>query len=487
MSTPGYAPRVRLTSRTAMTRPRRQEGAVAIMTIGALVIIIGFCGLALDLSQVYNRRIELQNVADVTALAAARELNGTQAGVTNAVQAASARFGASKDTSVTFQYGRTMTWSDAAIEFGATPSGPWQSIGAAKDNPAELRYARVSTTGLNASYGQIKTLFIPFFSKDLANVSMSARATAGRSAIKVVPLAICAMRPTEERRNRSGELEEFGFRRGVSYDLMDLDPDPIGTGQSFLIDPLALPGATGKPATSLRSVEPFVCTGTLGIPRVTGGKLTVSSPFPLDSFVNHLNSRFKSDAAICNTDTAPPDANVKAYLFDTKVPWMSTTRAGQSAALSTEGSKRWTVAGPDPTPPGTTAEAFGPLWSYAKAVQYASTEPSGGYTAYGTSNWSTLYSPGQPKATTSYPSSTPYMQSLGSTNFEAPTGSHKGVRHRRVLNVPLLQCPVSGSQATVVGIGRFFMTVQADNSHLYAEFAGLVAEQTLNIQMKLYP
>lgn len=486
MGTPGHAPHRRLAGRIAITRRGRESGSIAIMTLGSVIAIIGFCGLALDLSQVYNRRMELQNTADVSAIAAASALNGTTSGVTNAVQAASARFSGSKDTAVTFQYGQTMAWADAAIEFGPTPGGPWLSVGAAKDNPGELRYARVSTAGLDASYGRVQMLFIPFFTKDLAKVSMSASAIAGRSAIKVAPLAICAMRP-EEKRNRSGELEEYGFRRGISYDLMDLNPESPATAKSYLIDPLLPPGSTATSVSALRTVEPFVCTGTLGIPRVTGGKVAVSSPFPLSDLVDQLNSRFKASAAICNTDTAPPDANVKAYVFNTSVPWMSTGRAGQSAAFSTADDKRWTVAGPDPTPSDTTADMYGPLWSYAKAVQHASTEPASGYTPYGPGNWSTLYNPGQPKATTSYPSSTPYMATNGSVNFEAPTGGVKGIRHRRVLNVPLLECPVSANRATVLGIGKFFMTVPADNTHLYAEFAGLVAEQSLNIQMRLYP
>jgi Flp pilus assembly protein TadG len=475
---------MRLTGRAATFRPGNEDGAVAIMTLGAIVVIIGFCGLALDLSMVYNRKIELQNVVDVSALAAARELNGTRAGITSAVQAASARFAGSKEIAVTYQYGRTMTWSEAAIEFGPTPAGPWEGSGTAQNNSGQLRYARVSTQGLDPSYGQVRTLFIPFFSKDLAKVSLSARAIAGRSAIKVAPLGVCAMRP-EETRNRNGELEEFGFRRGVSYDLMQLNPEGTGAGQSFLIDPLAPPGATGVSASSLDMVRPFVCTGTMGIPRVTGGQISVSSPFPLGDLFNHLNSRFASNNATCNTDIAPPDFNVKAYVFNTSVPWMSTVRDGQSAKLSQAESKRWTVAGPDPTPGGTTAGMYGPLWSYAKAVEYADKEPSAGYTTYGTDKWNTLYNPGQPTAT-GYPSSTPYMRSSGD-NFLAPTGSHKGVRHRRVLNVPLLECPVSGSGAKVRGIGRFFMTVPADSTHLFAEFAGLVAEQTLNVQTRLYP
>lgn len=486
MSTLRNAPRVRPARRAAMTRPRRQDGAVAIMTIAAIIVIIGFCGLALDLSQVYNRKVELQSIADVAAQAAARELNGTRAGVTNAIRAASARFGGSNDRSVTFQYGQPVQWSDSAIEFGPTPDGPWEASGTAPNNAAALRYARVSTAGLDPSYGQVKTLFIPFFSMELASVATSAEAVAGRSALKVAPLAVCAMRP-EEKRDRSGELEEYGFRRGISYDLMNLNPNASDSGKSFLIDPLAAPGSTGTPGSTLQMVEPFVCSGTLSIPRVTGGKISVSSPFPLGALYHHLNSRFKNDKAVCNPETAPPDANVKAYVFNASVPWMSTAVDGQSAAKYEEPSKRWTVAGPDPTPGTTTAGMYGPLWSYAKAVKFANPEPSSGYVAYGTTNWATLYNPGKPVAASSYPSNTPYMAVKGSVNFEAPTGSHKGVRHRRVLNVPLLECPVDGTTATVLGIGKFFMTVPADSTHLHAEFAGLVAEQSLNIHMRLYP
>jgi len=479
----GTAQRIRAAGGRAW-RPGRERGAVAIMTVGALIVIIGFFGLAIDLARVFNRRAELQSVADVAALAAARELNGTRSGVTNAVGAAAARFGGMAMTSVTVNYGRTVNWSEAAIEFGPTPNGPWQTASSAQSNPAGLLYARVDTRGLDPSYGEVETFFIRFLSSDLSSFGLHARATAGRSAIRVLPLGVCAMRP-EERRNRSGELEEYGFRRGISYDLMQLNPNASTSGQTFLIDPLAAAGGTGGAPISPTVVEPYVCTGTMALPRVTSGQLSVSSPFPLARFAPQLNSRFVNDASVCDPETAPPDANVKAYTFNTSIPWMSTARDGQSAALLAETSRRWTVAGPDPTPTGTTAGSFGPLWSYAKAVQYASTEPASGYTAYGVANWNTLYSPALPRAT-GYPSNPPYLASSGA-NFEAPTGTNRGVRHRRVLNLPLLACPVGGSRATVLGIGKFFMTVRADDTHLYAEFAGLVPEQTLNLQMRLYP
>jgi Flp pilus assembly protein TadG len=472
MRTVGYAP--------------REGGAVAIMFIGGLLVIIGFCGLALDLSRVYNRKMEMQSVADTAALAAVLELDGTSAGISRAVQKASARFTAGVPSGLTYDYShQAMDWSDAAIEFGTSSTGPWLSrdAAAAKSTPNDLLYVKVETGRLNPSYGEVTTLFMPIVSRELTKVSTGARAVAGRSGIAVTPLAICAMRP-EARRDRHGELEEYGFRRGVSYDLMQLDPTSTSSGQSFLIHPFAAPGATGTSASDFNTVAPFVCTGTMAIARVKGGEISVTSPFPIGILSEQFNSRFDSYTPPCSPDSAPPDTNIKQYTFnDGSVPWMSVAPDGQAAALYTGDGKRWTVAGPDPTPAGTSAGQYGPLWSYAKAVRYADPPPAGAYTAYATTDWNTLYFPGEPQAASGYPGSTPY--SAGGVNGRSP--SRKAVAGRRVLNVALLSCPVSGSKATVLGIGRFFMTVRADTSHLYAEFAGLAEEQTLRAQVRLYP
>jgi hypothetical protein len=379
-----------------------------------------------------------------------------------------------------------MAWSDSAIQFGTSPSGPWipYASAAAKASPNGLLYVKIDTGGLDAAYGEVDTMLMRVVSASLATVNVSARAVAGRVGIGVTPLGVCAMRP-EASRNRSGELEEYGFRRGVAYDLMQLNPQDTTAGLTYLISPLSGPGAGGTAASDISTVAPFVCTGTMGIARVTGGALSVSTPFPLSDLYQHLNSRFDAYStavtAPCTPDSAPPDTNVKAYTANT-ISWMATAPNGQAAALSTVDNKRWTVAGPDPTPGGTTAGQFGILWSYAKAVNYAASPPSGGYTPFAVANWKTLYNPGQPTAATSYPSTPPYFKTGYTTS---PT--HPGVAGRRVLNVPLLSCPVSGNAATVSGIGRFFMTVPADSTHLYAEFAGLVDEQTLRTQVKLFP
>jgi len=484
-------------SRRLRTVGRRECGVIAIMFAGALIVIVGFFALALDLSRVYNRKMEMQNVADTTALAAAVELNGTRQGIVNALQKASERMSASPQEALTYQYGKLgMNWSDLAMEFGSSPNGPWRSAEEAKTQPDGLSYAKVDTSGLDSSYGEISTFFFRVFS-NAAVTSTGARAIAGRSALKVTPLGICAMR-SESHRNHNGELEEFGYRRGVAYNLLDLNMPGTAAGTTFVVNPL--PGAT--PITDVATLAPFVCTGTIAMSRLSGGTVVVSSPFPIGSLYYHLNSRFGSytaPVAPCNARSAPSDANIKEYTYNGGSLWMRTTPAGQSAALLVDTSRRWTVAGPDTAPAGTTDIQFGPLWAYAKAVPYTAyqqagePEPAGGYGTYDTSAWNTLYFPGQPKTstTTPYPTGqttpTPYAYTSGTTFYKAPPTGNKSVRNQRVLNLPLLQCPVTGNSATVLGVGRFFMTVSATSTSLYGEFAGLAPEQSLGASVELYP
>ena len=70
--------------------PGRQRGAIAIMISVMILVILGFIGLAIDLSRLYNRKVELQTVADTAALAAARKLTGATSGIDDAVTAAGA-------------------------------------------------------------------------------------------------------------------------------------------------------------------------------------------------------------------------------------------------------------------------------------------------------------------------------------------------------------------------------------------------------------
>jgi len=57
-----------------------------------------------------------------------------------------------------------------------------------------------------------------------------------------------------------------------------------------------------------------------------------------------------------------------------------------------------------------------------------------------------------------------------------------------VLNVALLSCPVPAgatAQASVLGVGRFFMTVPATATSLPVEFAGVAAPSSLSGAVEL--
>ena len=465
------------------------------MFVAALVVLFGFFALAIDLASVIHRKMELQNAADIVALSAAHELNGTADGITHAVQNASSRF-TSAAGGLTYAYGtRTMTWSDRAISFARSPSGPWRSYGDALANADGLLYVQVNTAGLDDEYGAVATVFLQTFNNTAA-AQASGRAVAGRSAIKVTPLGICAMRD-ESHRNHNGELEERGFRRGVGYNLLDLNRPGSTTGQTFIVNPIA----QSAPVTDVATLAPFVCTGTMAMTRLTGGKVKVSPAFPIASLFEQFNSRFNTYGTgqnACDRRTAPADVNIKEYTFNGGSLWMGTTPAQQSAVLLATPERRWTVAGPDTAPAGAMPAQFGPLWSYARAVPYAAyigmglPEPVGGYPTYDVGAWNTLYAPGQStSSTTPYPTSsttpTPYSHLSVAAFYSGPPGTNKSLANRRVLNLPLLACPVAGSEAEVVGIGRFFMTVPARIDRLYGEFAGLVPEQSLGTRIVLYP
>jgi Flp pilus assembly protein TadG len=488
-----------------------ERGAVAIIFAFSLIVMIGIFGLAVDLSRLYNRRVEMQNVADAVALAAARQLNGTPSGIDSAVEVAglaAAKFKYNYNVS-------TIAWSNAAIQFSATPSlkGTWLNAGSAKASPQQLLYVKVDTKDLAPNPGSISTTFIRVLPSAHATVSTSGRAIAGPSMIKVTPFAICAMSPlrAEPRANPGSalptvalpnvELVEYGFRRGVGYDLMQLNPDDDTTRANFLVNPMAPPGKTGSSADMTDdAVTPFLCAGTMAMSRVTGGQITVSRPFPINTLFDRFNSRFDIYlTGKCDAWAAPPDSNVKPYnrTVSSSIPWMSAAAASapgsQGALLIAANKKVRTVADPLPAPPTNTAPNYGVLWSFAKAVPFDAytdgvPEPSGGYATFPASAWSTLYDPGRPAVTaTTYHDGTitPYT---GSVSEVAPRVANRpGIPKRRVLNVPLLACPVTGSSATVLAIGKFFMTMPATISSLPTEFAGLAPEESLGTKVELYP
>lgn len=498
-----------MTQRVRAPCDHREDGAFAIMFVPLLLLMLAFCGLALDAGQLYNRKVDLNGMAKAVALAAARELNGTDAGVTAA--RARAKEIAEGLRYQYFEQGIGFVWNDAALTFSAEPdrSGEWVSGPTGSAPVSSLYFVKVDTAALDASIGQVKTFLIGLFSDSLETVKLTDSAVAGRTAVNVTPLAICAMSPDAATKIPhtpvSGgatvyELVQYGFRRGVSYDLMQLNP--VGTEPArYLVNPVVAPG---KNSTSFDTsiMGPFLCAGTMWVPRLTGGDILVSSlpsSTPLDSLDTPLNSRFDDyTGSPCDPSGAPPDFNIKKYAYDQAnvVTWMNPSKGSAAAARAPTLGRLETVADVPASPPSSPGD-YGPLWAFAKAAQAPTPldapEPATGYTTFATSDWPTLYKSGPTVGT--YAPSTPYQSTNTVAGFYAAPGAANleiSTLLRRVLNIPLLSCTASapsGSNvpATVKGIGKFFMTVPATKDKLIAEFAGVLPEKSLSGPVELFP
>lgn len=482
---------------------RRQRGAFAIMFSAVLIVILGVCGLALELGQAYNRKAELQGIAQAVALAAARELNGTAAGVTAAQLAAGATAGRLK-----VRYGEDFTWDDSAIRFSNTPAAgaEWIDAASARTSPANRYYVQVDTRALGQDLGLVESLFIAVLPRAQAGARIGERAVAGRSTIHVLPLAVCAMSdvPAAARVNpgppETVELVEYGFRRGVGYDLMQLNPG-AATPISFVIDPLAPPGGLGSASnTGASAVAPFICSGRMWTARVTGGMIRVGSPFPIASLYRELNARFDQySGSRCKPNGSPPDWNIRAYTHGAGggAAWMNPRATVASATSATDGGRLQTIADLPAPPAGTAPGAYGPLWSYARAARFSAyvpgaAEPPGGYASFGPSDWSSLYPSTPATGASGYPGASQPNHASTGANYGAPSAPNTAISvlGRRVLHIPLLQCPVAAGAnvgASARAVGKFFMTVPATATSLYAEFAGLIPEDQLTGQVILYP
>lgn len=482
---------------------RRENGVFAVLFTVLLLVMLGFCGLAVDAAVIYNRKAEMHGIAGTIAISAARELDGTSAGVDAALAKAAETAGRLR-----YRYSRRLAWSDSALMFSNTPAAgaEWVAADTARSAAQGRFYVKVDTSALSAEVGLVEAYVMPLLSRSISGVNIGHTAIAGRSTIHAMPLAICAMSAVAgEARTNPGspaavELVEYGFRRGVTYNLMRLNPggtDPA----SFALDPLAQPGGAGSASnTTASAIAPFVCAGRLWVPRLTGGSIRVGSPFPIASLYRQLNSRFDQyDGNACRPNGAPPDFNIKAYTPGASggAIWMNPRPSRQSALETVARGRLETIADLPAPPAGTTGGMYGPLWAYGRAVKFSayspgSPEPSGGYAKFSTSDWATLY-PGSPvPAATGYPGSTqPYQPTTGAHYTRPSTETMEiSVVERRLLHIPLLACPVpvgGNVGATALAIGKFFMSAPADAAGVYAEFSGIVPENSLAGEVILYP
>ena len=450
----------------------RQRGAFAVAFAIFMIAIIGFISLSMDLSQVYVRQTEMQGAADAAAVAAARELDGTIDGINNARNKAHQVFSANS-----YSYWSPLPWTSEVMSFATTPDGPWLANGDVNaGNVDGLRFVRIDTAAGDPEPGVVQMTFSAG-----SAVSVRKVATAGPTAMQMIPLAACARGAEEESRITAdgtlNELVQYTFRRGVTYNLLKLGPSGTDT---YLVNPIDFPPAANNLSHFDRQyVGPFVCSGTMPFPRTK--KLYVQAGFPSD-LAAELNSRFEDYTANrCDIRGAAPDKNIRQYDGNAAGFWMTPKpEKTYVKRLSDPVTGEWRdVAAMSAAPD---ANDYGTLWAYARPVSYTSRLPFSRF------NWPSLY----PVTTGLPPSSTtpdsqkpPYFSS--STSAVAPSA----LRYRRVMGVPLVGCPVPASgEATVIAIAKFMLSAKAVDDPVSpavaAEFGGLLEEGGLAISAGLY-
>jgi hypothetical protein len=530
--------------RSTHDSPRRQRGAVAIVFGLTVVVLFAMGGVVLDLGHLYIAKAELQNAADAAALAGAKDLNETTAGINGAVNKAQAISAKNK-----YNFATDVTLALANIEFGPGPDGPWSSVAAAQASPQGKTFIKVDT-GLKV----LGTYLMRVAGVD--TVSTSGVAVAGRFVNDITPIGVCAVDPANKTAKYTypapplgtglTEIVEFGFRRGVTYNLFDMNPLPGGPSDPYLINPVDGPPTACNPAhSSAAFTAPFMCGGNSAVIPSGVGQVYTNTGLTA-SLAASLNSRFDdySGPSVCIPASAPPDTNVKQYPCKNPSPssdpacvnnatndiaitppinWMEPGGTGNLPSrefVQLDAAKKpnyqLPAAGSTPVPSATFAQFpdYGVLWSYGPAYQAdTSTPPKAGaaftpqdanlnpmYSTAFTSYFDTTTAANYPTtAGAGFPAGTPpapYNQPIGTTYSQAPPTHPPGVRNRRILNIVLVDCRVapvgaaSCGRMDVVGIGRFFMQTKADftggpNRHLDVEFSGLI-QPVPTSEIKLY-
>lgn len=449
----------------------RQQGAVAIIVALSLVALVGMLGLVLDLGHLYVTKTELQNAADSAALSGAKELNGSLAGINNAINRAIEAAGRNKYN----LNSQALVITSSNIRVGTCPSAgcmvPVTSI-TTNALAADKTFLEVNT----GSHG-LGTWFAQVMSSAHSNLATSAVAVAGKYVANITPIAICRMPDPGTTPN------EFGYERGVSYQVSNANP--IGPGTMFWIDPESnAPGVC--PVINTNDTRPYICAGRTAYTPVVGGTVNTNPGISTPQLAS-LDSRFDDFApqGACDPTIAPPDTNIREFRFNatgtgTAQSWMGTDPVRQSIRF---------VDGDDPTQNCSPSNHCKPVPYNLRAttdhgVLWSRFRPAGRTV----SDWPTLY---YGNTATSYPESSPYEQTSGAF-FQAPSATRPGANGRRVLNMVIVDCSAAGGAcrpAEVLGVGRFFMQRRANvpsDRDIYVEFGGLLPTPLPNSDIKLY-
>ncbi len=172
-----------------MPRRRREGGAVMVLVALAMIALVGFVGLALDLGKLYVTKSELQNSADSCALAAARDVDG----ITPLAVSEAAGIAAGHLNQAMFQSGAVSMTVDNNVTYATSSSGPFQNKDSVSGTLGQIAYVQCTTsvTGIANWLVQVLNL-LPGVSIGPSSVSATAVATTGHAQGNcAMPMFVC--------------------------------------------------------------------------------------------------------------------------------------------------------------------------------------------------------------------------------------------------------------------------------------------------------
>lgn len=460
--------------KTGASLKNRQGGAVAVMVGISMVVLVGFLALVLDLGHLYIAKTELQNAADAAALAGAKELNGTASGVASAVTKAveiakQNRYDFSKPVAITIDNIRVGNCPDP----DKAPPGPpvcvmVSALSVTTDSAAANKYfIEVDThqQNLDAWVAPIWNIF---------TTSTFGMAVAGRYMVDITPIAMCAL-DVSKCPPPVGTCTtppcECGYEIGKAYDVAKVNKEAggINPGTILYIDPLAT--SANCTVTNTNDGRPFICQGKAAVNANIGGKVYTNTGNS-DPFFAALDSRFNDypSQGKCDPTTAPPDENVKEYLWgnlnNPATSWMTIP-----PLLTTQTANVTSGSGVPPVP--VLADNQGVVWSFVRPEGNPIATRSVNTSIYLASPW------------------TPYTNLV-----TAPTGGGAAFKKpdRRVLNMIVVACPSLGpgvcQETIVAGVGRFLMQRKANtpssDQGIFVEYGGFIPGGPNVSEYKLY-
>ncbi len=516
----------------------RQHGAVAIIVAICLAVLIGMLGLVLDLAHLYVTKTELQNAADAAALSGAKELNRTLAGVNRARDRA---IEAAKRNKYNLNATVVTLIDTDHLWVGSCPDDGTCAM--VRINTVTTDAAAADKTFLKVDTGRksLNTWFIHVLPGALTSTGTSGLAVAGRYVVNIAPIGMCAIDPNNPTLNNNGELLEYGYRRGMGYNILainDAKGGLVGLPQVPLwINPIDVPPNTCNPSNSSDStLRPFICAGESSS-IVEGGSVYINTGVQT-SQERFLNSRFDNSQSFgnnrCDATLNPPDSNVKQYRAnpagavpascplnsnsagcglprDWTEPSLNVKPELQTVRLNTVAPNIGKPMG-YPNVPSDTAD-LGALWSFSRAVRYDGAAPGKAGAAFTPNDWgpagggANLYKLDADTTASGYPTTAgsdfpagtlaaPYNQPTGNKYHAPPLTHPPGLSGRRVINVAVINCDAapggSGSCRTmpVMAIAKVFMTVEANFSgspaRFETEFAGIVNTGQVPRDVRLY-